>query len=107
ARRRVAPPMSCRGRAARPKSSALLDPRALQYDFHRLENYKDIDPVRDILDVEKVVFELAVGIVDREHVALVHLGPASDPGPHDMAIAVERDFLFIPFGQADRFRAGA
>src|SRR4051812_17706750 len=65
---------------------------------------QQIHPEREILDVVEVVMELPQHVVDGGDVPLADLGPPSDAGPHDMAIAIERQFRFVPARQRYRLR---
>ncbi|MNG83921.1 hypothetical protein D3C79_426540 [compost metagenome] len=44
-----------------------------------------------MLDVVKIVLDLDAGIISIGGIAVHHLSPAADPGPHNMTIHVERD----------------
>src|SRR5689334_5645327 len=60
-----------------------------------------------MLDVEKVVVELAGSSLDLGDVALIDLCPAGDPRAHDVAIGVERNLARVPGRERQGFRPGA
>lgn len=47
-----------------------------------------------MLDVVKIVFDLDAGIIGIGGITVDHLRPATDPGPHDVTVHVERDLPF-------------
>lgn len=44
-----------------------------------------------MLDVVEIVLNLDPSVIGIGRIAVHHLGPATDPGPHDMTIHIERD----------------
>src|SRR5262249_48718529 len=65
----------------------------------------DIKPVRKVLDVVKIVFELQPGGINRGYITLMHLRPAADARLDDMPIDVEGYFTLIPPRELHRLRA--
>lgn len=47
-----------------------------------------------MLDVIKIVLDLDADIIGIGGITVDHLGPATDPGPHDVTVHVERDLPF-------------
>lgn len=47
-----------------------------------------------MLDVVKIVLDLDAGIIGIGGITVDHLRPATDPGPHDVTVHVERDLPF-------------
>src|SRR5689334_11415652 len=79
---------------------------AHQYS-NRLGDDQQVEPGREILDVEKVVMELAGRRLYLGDIALMHLRPAGDARAHDMAIGIEGYLALIPLGERDGLRPRA
>src|SRR5262249_30267614 len=76
---------------------------------HRADGSKgdqQVEPKGAVLDVVKVVMQLASRRLDLRDVALIDLRPAADPGPHDVTVAVEMNPALVPIGELTRLRAG-
>ncbi len=83
ARCRIRPTASGRGRAGS------LGPLAGQDDLHRVENDRDVEAEREVLDVVKVVAQLLHGILDGSAVPIPHLRPPRKSGSDRVALGVE------------------
>eukprot|EP01136_Pigoraptor_vietnamica_P003704 Opistho-1_new@33256 len=74
------------------------------YRGDRPHDDQRVEPRAEVADIIEVVLQLVEDVGDVRDMALVDLRPAGDARPHDMAVAVERQFLLIPFGE--HFRLG-
>ena len=63
-----------------------------QHDgLDRREDDEQVERDRQVLDVEQVVLQLLDRVFDAGAVGVAHLRPAGQPGPDDVALAIERD----------------
>ena len=78
----------------RGRASALhAHPLSQQDGLDRLEDDEQVERERQVLDVEEVVLQLLQRVLDAGAVGVAHLRPAGEPGPDDVALAVERNLL--------------
>ena len=81
---------------------ALLGAMSRQYNSNGLDHDQDIEPDRKMPDIVEVVFEFFANIIDARNVSLIDLSPSGNARANHVAIAVEGDFTFVPFGQVER-----
>src|ERR1041385_5185421 len=58
-------------------------------------------------NVVEVVFERAERVAEVRAVGIIHLGPAGDPGFHEMAKVVAGNFALVAGNELVPFRAGS
>src|SRR5208283_4896441 len=88
------PPMTMRS-YWRIREGAGSPPLAAEHDVDGFQDNGGIKDEREMADVIKVVFELALGVVKVGTVRIVHLRPAGDAGFHEVAEMVAGDLPFI------------
>src|SRR5208283_797852 len=99
------PPMTMRS-YWRIREGAGSPPLAAEHDVDGFQDNGGIKDEREMADVIKVVFELALGVVKVGTVRIVHLRPAGDAGFHEVAEMVAGDLPFIAPHEFAPFRPG-
>src|SRR5262245_42020 len=87
---RVNPTVSLIAGPARPvtiASTAVLRPLPQDHDLHRVEQDRQVEEQRLVLDVEQVVLELLHRVLEARAVPIIDLRPARQPGLDDVALA--------------------
>lgn len=84
----------------------LSRPKPGQYNPHRAEHDRQVEPDGQVFDVVEVVFEFFHGVFDAGGVALLDLGPAGDAGFDSVAPLIKGDLALKLLYKLDLFGTG-
>src|SRR5713226_1890885 len=67
----------------------LFRPAAVEYHLGRLKENGEVQQDGHVLDVEKIILQLDLGLFDAGAVLILDLRPAGDAGPHRVALRIQ------------------